>query len=588
MTNEIVVGFEINSGEQVSIAPNHLFIGGTTGTGKSELMRALIDRYNGKVLILDVKRPRDYADFVADVPLYVEKQMEPLQIKRLIESTEHLSIKKELPELIRIAEVSKSWEEMLNFAREKIEGKIRPYTKDILQLLIHLFARLVKELEEYHFSGKVELPQKVNVMNISELSDQLQQIVVASVLRYILKKRKDVVVVIDEAHRFIPEGMRSGSSENVIRFIREGRANRLWLWMADQTVTGVDKGLLKQMQVWILGRQPEINEAERTLKQIPQRKALKLNIEAVQTLGLGEFIVTTPKSARHIYAWPTWVEEWVAVQVALGNNTAEKVSATYKPDFKEDDDMWKEKYEKETKRALDAESALEKAESKIKAFKDQLGDFKKKLDQQDLLIEELKGILNAREKELMEITGELGPLDIPVSDEPPIDISEGSPLPEPEKGRAVVFPIPRDDIYSLIDERVKQLALGERPIVTVSVGKALRAKISGAWMESFESKLANLKDPARQSARFIHAKGTVSFQDLLYHIRHRKGKPDGAFNRDYLKPLEDLDIIEKTGGGGKPMVIHWKLEEQILEQFKGVLNDDEIRELKEWLLSFIL
>ena len=354
----IHLGYEVGTGEAVAIEQNHTFVGGTTGTGKSEMLNALIKRSKSKFLILDVKTPRDYMGYGADIPLYLQQRMQPLTLKNLIESTERLSMKKELPELSRLCRRSKTWEDLLVKARERqADKKTRDYYKDVLETIILLFERLVDEFNRYTFAKKVVLKNKVNVMNLSHLSDQLQQMIVSSVLQYVQKHFKDVTVVVDEAHRFVPQAAPSAARHDVIRLIREGRANRLFMWLGDQTVTGIDKQLMKQMQIWCLGRQMELNEAERTLKQIPQRKSLGLTIESIQTLGLGEFIVITPKWAKRTYIQPTWVTEATAKEVALGTI---KVEHLVKPSLDEDEEMWKKKYEELARENSDLQLQLNK------------------------------------------------------------------------------------------------------------------------------------------------------------------------------------------------------------------------------------
>lgn len=370
----IEIGFEMKTGKPVTISNNHLFVAGTTSSGKSETLRGLIDRSKSegaKILIIDSKRPRDYDDFAADVPLYIEKHMEPFMIKDLIESTERLSIKKELPELIRLARVSKSWVELLKIAKGRYDAA-KGWNKDILEILIALFGRLVDEMDKYTFSKNLELPNDVNVMDISHLTDQLQQIVVSSIIRAIMRRRKKIRLVIDEAHRFVPQGAAAACSRDVIRLVREGRANENFLWMADQTVTGVQKDLLKQMQIWILGRQSELNEAKRTLEQIPQRKSMKITKEDIQTLGLGEFIVVTTRWAKRTYIWPVWVARDVAIRVAKNEITAEEVSD--KPEMEEDDLVWKQQFEVEKKARLKAEN--------------ELGSIREKLEHQQLIAQD--------------------------------------------------------------------------------------------------------------------------------------------------------------------------------------------------------
>lgn len=41
---KITIGFEIGTGKEVAISPNHVFIAGTTSVGKSQLMKAMIER----------------------------------------------------------------------------------------------------------------------------------------------------------------------------------------------------------------------------------------------------------------------------------------------------------------------------------------------------------------------------------------------------------------------------------------------------------------------------------------------------------------------------------------------------------------
>jgi len=179
----IHIGYEIETGKNIEIPETHTFIGGTTGTGKSELLRALIDRTDATILVLDVKRPRDYLGFGADIPLYIQQRMEAMTLKDLMESTERISIKRELPELSRLCRKSKTWEELLEHARARqAEPKTRDFYKDVLEVLIVLFERLVDEFNRYQFAEKVELPNKVNVMDLSTLSDQLQQWILSLIL----------------------------------------------------------------------------------------------------------------------------------------------------------------------------------------------------------------------------------------------------------------------------------------------------------------------------------------------------------------------------------------------------------------------
>ena len=50
--------------------------------------------------------------------------------------------------------------------------------------------------------------------------------------------------------------------------IRKGAAAQNFMWLDSQDITGVDKRVLKQVGLWILGVQREVNEVEHTLSQM--------------------------------------------------------------------------------------------------------------------------------------------------------------------------------------------------------------------------------------------------------------------------------------------------------------------------------
>lgn len=354
----IVIGFEIGSGESVAIEPNHTFIAGTTGTGKSKAMQRLIKESKGHLLIVDAKRKRDYAGLNADIPLYIKQQMEPIVIKDSIETTERFTIKQQFGTLLDTVAESETWEEMLEVIERELKTQRSGYIKNNLKILRYFIKRLVKEYEKYIWSDKLEMNNGVSVLDISRMSIQMQQLVVGSVVNYIQDNLTDVTVIIDEAHRFIPQGMTSGCSRDIVRFIREGRASDNWMWLADQTVTGISKDLLKQMQYWVLGRQSELNEAQRTVKQIPRAKSLGVNIEEIQTLGLGEFLVVCPEWAKKTYIWPLWIDDDTAKKVALGEMTAKQVARLEKKKVGDDDLVWKRQFEVEQKRRIELEKEL--------------------------------------------------------------------------------------------------------------------------------------------------------------------------------------------------------------------------------------
>ena len=320
----VLVGYEVGNGKPVNIDITHTVIAGITRSGKSETVKALVERATEhRFLIFDSKNPRDYADLGVDIPIFIQEKTDPLTLKRLLESQSHLTLKFEFPELLKVCKKAETYTEVLNTVNESLKSNIHPIRKDKLLVLQHLLGKLVRELEKTPISDRLELNNRVNVMNLSGTSLELQQLAVHSTMQYLLQKEENLIVIMDEASRFIPQMGSNASKETVIRYIREGGAKNLWLWVIDQTVTGVSKNCLKQAWLWILGKQREINEAKRTLQQIPFKTGLK--VEDIMKLKVGEFIVCTEEGATLTYVQPRWLSPEEARNIALGKSTPKNI-----------------------------------------------------------------------------------------------------------------------------------------------------------------------------------------------------------------------------------------------------------------------
>lgn len=324
MSSKIVLGFESGSGEPVSIGITHTVFAGITRVGKSETVKTAILRSTDiRFLILDVKKPRDYDGLGVEIPIYIEEKTDPLMLKRLLESQSHLALKFEFPELLKVCKKEKTYKMVLDAVTEGLEAKVHPIVKDKLLVLQHLLSRLVKELEAIPIVDTLELKNRINVMDLSDVSKEIQQLAIHSTLKSLLQTERDVVVIADEFHRFAPQYGSNASKETITEYIKEGGAKNLWLWVIDQTITGIEKQVLKQCWIWVLGKQRELNEAKRTLDQIPFKSGL--TDKKIMRLKRGHFIVCTEDSAKLTYVWLEDVPKDIAQNVALGKISVQSV-----------------------------------------------------------------------------------------------------------------------------------------------------------------------------------------------------------------------------------------------------------------------
>jgi len=142
--------------------------------------------------------------------------------------------------------------------------------------------------------------------------------VIASTLEAVYDTMRDTVVVIPEAWKFVPEGRGDPVKRAADRFIRQGAAIGLYLWFDSQDIAGMDKGVLKNVDTWILGRQKEVNEVEHTLAQVPLPRSRKPAPEEIMRLTRGTFYAVYSESVTKVYVWPVWITPELAVEIARG------------------------------------------------------------------------------------------------------------------------------------------------------------------------------------------------------------------------------------------------------------------------------
>ena len=95
------------------------------------------------------------------------------------------------------------------------------------------------------------------------------------------------------------------------------------MWLDSQDITGVDKRVLKQVGVWILGVQREVNEVEHTLSQMGVPKKLKPQPEEVMQLRRGQFFVCFEDVVKRVYVLPRWMPADVGKEIAMRLPNAE-------------------------------------------------------------------------------------------------------------------------------------------------------------------------------------------------------------------------------------------------------------------------
>jgi len=334
-----------SKGLSVDIRLLHTIVAAQTRYGKSTTIRTMMQHIpdDYKALCLDVKDPRDFAGAGVEIPIYIENKTDPLMLKQLLEQESHLWLRREFPELIDLCKEGDTFEKVYERVNKRMTEKVHPVVKDRLKVLQLLLRKLVENMAKTTLSDTLELPAKNNVMNLSKAPPEIKQLAVYSVVKRALEKLENIVLVIDELPDFAPQQYSTPSKSIIGQAIRKGGAKGIWLWLSGQTMTGVDKQVLKQAMIWILGHQREINEAKRTLDQIPFKTGL--DVKDIMTLPIGHFVVCTDEGGYITYVQPEGVDSETARKVSLGEVSVDEVVEMLKKEKGDDDLIYKQQYE---------------------------------------------------------------------------------------------------------------------------------------------------------------------------------------------------------------------------------------------------
>src|SRR5271155_1482254 len=341
----IPLGFEIGTGARVSIPLGHtIVLGQTQLSGKTTTLQAMTERSGVCAIAFITKRGEKSFRAARPIPPYFTETsvMQPYWkfVLSLVESTQQVRLgfreRGWVMDLCRNSEISVKGEDAKGKKTTQHHKWKKPSTlrgvlenaqiamdhskgmnRMICLQLVEYLQMAVPEIEEANLSDAIELKRGINVMNISKLSVHVQALVVRSVVEWVYTTRKNTVVIIPEAWKFLPEGRDTPVSFPVEELIRQGAVLKNFVWIDLQDLRGIKKLLLRSIQVWLFGVQREKNEVMNTLKSMPTPEHKPSASEMMQ-LGIGEFIAAYGDELRRVYVWPAGMEETHAQAIALG------------------------------------------------------------------------------------------------------------------------------------------------------------------------------------------------------------------------------------------------------------------------------
>lgn len=601
--------YKVPSGEPVGIPMRHIAAFGVSrDSGKTTFEEAVTNASGLKAIVFRTKRGELGFENAKPLPLFFDerglthwKSLEGLIAATLEEKVQREpGVRGAIINVCKNPTLATSLTEIHERVKSKLKDpKLRGFERDVFTKLDAYLEEVLPQLNKLRgrFTDRLELPEPgLYVEDLIGLSDELQNLFVASLMRKVYEEFSGVIVVVAEVWKFLPQDRGSPVKWIIEKYVREMGVVNSWLYLDAQDLRGVDKKHLRSFDIRLFGRQPDAHEIEEILKALPLPKNQKPAPEKIMMLKLGHFYAKLRDNVELVYVRPVWLPEEVAVRVAKGELLPDSDEVQkYKPSqSQENDEMYKEQFEEEKRKreecekefARQLERLTEKArqEASAEALK-KVDEIKKEwhVDEYQRTIAELKdgkATLETALKQLEPLKAfgaafqnfllEMGVMTPTTS--APVTVQAGPSM-----------------SIADVDERINQrLSQGPEPIplVSVDVDQRIKDLVKNEVVSRIVQKIQALPGPAKKAAWWLHEKKQVNVRSLYNYVfdkAEETGRVPGTFYMNIVNPLVDAWLIVNDGGN-----IHWCLQEKLQAELKNVLSNSDIEKVPKYLASLLL
>jgi len=326
VTQQILLGFEVPTGKPVQVPMAHLIVTGMTQlSGKTTTLEALLTRGQLTALTFRTKRGELGFESAHQVPLFFDQRglAHWRVLEGLLSSTLEEKVQREpgvRGAIIRLCSgvTGDKPLDMIYKRNQEMLTASKGFMRDVHEKIKAYLDLVMPQLTKWQFTGTLNLEPGLNMMDLEELSDEMQALVIFACTEWVSRKCKNTILVIVEAWHFLPQDRGSPCKPAVEKLMREGAVIGNFVWIDSQDLRGVDKKFLRQVDNWILGRQRDPREIDSTLDVIPLAKRLKPQPEEIMQLKLGHFIACLHDDVKRVYVQPAWMDETQAAQIARG------------------------------------------------------------------------------------------------------------------------------------------------------------------------------------------------------------------------------------------------------------------------------
>lgn len=353
---KILLGLNAETGEEVYIHKmRHMVTTGLTdASGKTTAQEAVMTRSGMRGLVFITKPGEKCFQSAPRVPLFFRERSDWRFVEGILSSSLREKVERQpgmRTAIIKTCRGTRGLKDVLaNVERALTHVRSDSFIEGVYTNLAEYLRIVVPEIERLQFSRELRLAEGVNVMDLEDLPTEMQQLIIASCLDELSKKAwRDLIVVIPEAWKSVPQTRGSPVKVTLEAYVRQGAVLNKWLIIDTQDIGGVDKTPLRNAGIWLLGRQMDEREVKRTLGEIPLPLTSKPKPHEVMRLPLGHFYAVLDDRVILTYILPAGIPAEVGREVVRKKISVEDVW-NYEPKWEVDEDLeWKRKYEEAVK-----------------------------------------------------------------------------------------------------------------------------------------------------------------------------------------------------------------------------------------------
>jgi hypothetical protein len=552
MKKQIKLGYKVGTGEEIFVNPDHMVVTGVTQkAGKTTCMESLTDRSDRKCIVFKTKIGEKSFLKGTIIPPFFRDRSDWQFVKGLVESTMNMKVDKfEQATIINICKETggKSLIEFKKRVDQKLTEKINISANVTLTNLQAYLEIVLPKLQSVKFSNTLDLVSGINIIDLERFSrdPEVQSLVISSVADEVLNKFKDVIIIIPESWKFLPQGTGNPCKQMIEEFIRQGAANNNYIWIDSQDIAAVDKKFLKSCSTWLLGYQSESNEVKHTLQQIPLPAASKPKPDDIQQLGTGEFYLAERERVVRVYVQPFWLDDQRAIQIAKGELKVSEIDAptgiaSFKIAVKKDEVTEQEK--------IDFEKMNRRIQSELNGIREDF--FNKIADINEIITGLATEIYNVKNK----------PEQVIDEDSLVLKVLQKMPT-KPVTAGTTGTPVQFDE-EALIKKVLSMIPAGEGKVYELAPLEMIKRKFIQEAKDKILKEINNVSDRAKKVLKYMEAvnKNFSTSEVAVKALMLKDGKgSNSAITVNCFKELIDIEVVKKNAEGTHKAILRNRIE----------------------------